>query len=113
MSAGPATYDPMDTTDPSTDGQGAQPTITPTDVAGWMLGQLEAGDWLTQEYAVAEISRRFGEEFVYLNDNGNPAIDKRILRAFRKLTEDTVIWDRWEFAWRKRTTSDGPTRKQE
>lgn len=35
-----------------------------------------------------------GPEFIYENDNGNPAIDKRVLRAFRKASGDTVVWDR-------------------
>jgi hypothetical protein len=86
---------------------------TPQDAAQWMAGELERRGYLEQAYAVAEIERKFGGDFVYQNDNGNPAIDKRIIRAFRKLTEETVIWDRWDFAWRKRRPGDAPSRKQE
>jgi hypothetical protein len=87
----------------------------PRDIARWMLDELEQSKTgrLLQSDAVREIERRFGPEFVYKNDNGNPAIDKRILREFRKLTEDTVIWDRWDFAWRHRRQGDKPSRKQE
>jgi len=68
---------------------------------------------LYQADAATEIAERFGSEFIYTNDNGNPAIDKRILRAFKKITGETVVWDRWDFCWRKRAEADAPGRKQE
>jgi len=34
---------------------------------------------------MSDLAKRFGEEFAYTtNNNGNPAIDRRILKAFRK-----------------------------
>jgi hypothetical protein len=30
--------------------------------------------------------------------------------VFRKLTEDSVVWDRWDRSWRARAESDGPGR---
>ena len=86
---------------------------TPAEIAEWMLAQLTDDDWLYQQNAVSEIEQTFGEEFVYANENGNPAIDRRVLRAFRKISEDTVVWDRWAFAWRLKTADDGPGRKIE
>jgi hypothetical protein len=56
---------------------------------------------------------RFGEQFTYTNDNGNPAIDKRVLKAFRKITGETVVWNRWGSSWRRRTEGDAAGRKQE
>lgn len=76
-----------------------------------MLGELEAKGYLDQEHAVREMEIRFGEEFVYLNDNGNPAIDRRVLAAFRTLTEGEVVWDRSSFVWRKREAWDPPGRQ--
>jgi hypothetical protein len=87
--------------------------VTPEVVAQWLLGQLEQGKRLYQVDAAGEIANRFGDEFIYDNANGNPAIDKRVLRAFRKISSDTVVWDRWDFCWRKRTATDAPGRKQE
>jgi hypothetical protein len=87
--------------------------VTPDAIAEWMLGRLEQGKPLYQSDAVSEIAEKFGDEFTYTNDNGNPAIDKRILRAFRKISGDAVVWDRWDFSWRKRSASDAPGRKQE
>jgi len=87
---------------------------TPGEIAQWMADRLEQQDSsLYQADAVDEIAKRFGEQFTYLNDNGNPAIDKRVLRAFKTITGDTVVWERWDFCWRKRTERDAPGRKQE
>ncbi len=84
-------------------------------IAQWMLSRLEQPGLgrLYQAEAVEEIAAKFDDEHTYLNDNGNPAIDKRILRAFRKISGDGVVWDRWDFCWRKRETGDAPSRKQE
>ncbi len=87
--------------------------VTPGVIAQWMLDELERHQVLYQADAVNSIDREFGAEFTYLNENGNPAIDRRVLRAFRKLTGDTVVWDRWDFCWRKRTERDAPGRLQE
>jgi hypothetical protein len=86
---------------------------TPQDVAAWMLEEVNREGQLYQSEAVDEIEGRFGDEFVYENDNGNPAIARKVLAAFRKLTEETVVWDRWDFCWRLRDESDDPGRKQE
>ena len=39
---------------------------------------------------------------------GNAAISKDVLAAFRKLTKDTVVWDRSTKPWRKRNAYDQP-----
>ncbi len=81
---------------------------TVDDVAQWMKSELENTNWLYQETVVYKIKELFGDTFVYLNANGNLSIDKKVLATFRKLTNDTVIWDRGEKAWRKRTPCPGP-----
>ncbi|HEY3772160.1 MAG TPA: hypothetical protein VGL69_04135 [Solirubrobacteraceae bacterium] len=87
--------------------------VTPETIAQWMMSRLEETGRLYQSDAVQEIAEKFGDEYTYTNDNGNPAIDKRILKAFRIITDDTVIWERWDFCWRKREQGDAPGRKQE
>jgi hypothetical protein len=87
--------------------------VTPETIAQWMVSRLEQEGRLYQSDAVSEIAERFGDEFTYENDNGNPAIDKRVTTAFRKITGDTVVWERWDFCWRKREAGDTPGRKQE
>ncbi len=39
---------------------------------------------------------------------GNAAISKDVLAAFRKLTKDTVVWDRSTKPWWKRNAYDQP-----
>lgn len=83
-------------------------TATPDDVARWMLDELERNQRLSQVDAVIGIARAFGPEFLYENRNSRPAIDKRVLRAFRSLADATVIWDRAEFCWLQRQGDAGP-----
>jgi hypothetical protein len=86
------------------------PTVD--DVTKWMMGELEKGP-LYQDKAAWEIKQRFGDEFVYSNDNGNPAIEKSVLNRFRKISGDGVVWSRGDFCWRLRTARDKPGRQQD
>jgi hypothetical protein len=88
-------------------------STTPIDVAEWMLEELKRVDYLYQETVVCEISSKFGDEFTYLNDNGNLAISKKVLSAFKKLNDGEVVWERGEKAWRFRQSYDSAGRQQE
>jgi hypothetical protein len=66
-----------------------------------------------QDQVVEEIAERFGEEFTYENENGNPAIDKAVLKEFRKLSSEQVVWVRGERCWRLRERDDAAGRQQE
>lgn len=92
---------------------GSGEDATPESIAQWMLDRLEHTGHLYQADAVTGIEKTFGPGWLYTNDNGNPAIYKGILRAFHKITDGIVVWDRWDFCWRKRTEQDAPSRKQE
>lgn len=85
---------------------------TPDDVAQWMLSELKRVKYLYQETVVYDISSKFGEDFTYYNDSGNPAIGKKGLAAFKKRTGDSVIWERGERMWRFREKHDEPGRQQ-
>jgi hypothetical protein len=85
---------------------------TAAEVARWMLTQLNEEEYLYQSYVVAEIEEKFGDAFVYYNANGNPAISPAVLKEFRRLTGDIVIWNRAERYWRKREEWDEPGRRQ-
>jgi hypothetical protein len=82
------------------------------DVAEYMLQYLTKERYLYQEVIVYKIKNDFGDEFVYINQNGNLAIDRRVLTEFRKLTEGTVVWERGQRVWRKRESYDPPNRRQ-
>jgi hypothetical protein len=88
-------------------------SFTPTDVAIWMLSELKRDGTLYQEVAASEIEKRFGQAFTPINENGNYSIRRDVLAAFRKLTDNTVIWERGERMWRKRQGYDSPGRQQD
>jgi len=90
---------------------GNVPMSTPEDVARWMLEALEKAGYLYQWEAILEIQSRFGADFTYLNESRNFAIDRRVLRAFRNLTEDTVVWRRTQCCWARRGPHDPPQRQ--
>lgn len=89
------------------------PTPTSSDVADWLLAEVQRVGFLEQDTAAFEIERRFGSEHVYTNENGNMAISRPVLSAFRKISNSEVVWERRERLWRKRDTFDGPGRLQD
>lgn len=80
--------------------------MTPREVAEWMLQQQGGKTWLDQESIVYKIHKECGSEHTYTNGNGNLAISKEVLKEWRKLTEDTHVWDRGSRGWRLRTNRD-------
>ena len=68
--------------------------------------------FLYQDTVVFQVIEKFGEKYTYTNQNGNLAIDKKVLKEFRKLTGDTVIWERGERLWRFREDYDEAGRQQ-
>jgi hypothetical protein len=86
--------------------------ITAEMVAFWMLNEIEKDGVLYQETAVFDIAEKFGEKFTSENERGNASIDKTVLAAFRKISENLVVWVRGERMWRKRENYDEPGRQQ-
>lgn len=86
--------------------------VSTADVATWMLEKLRDEGLLYQEVVVHEIAERFGERFTYHNANGNLAISRAVLDAFRKLSGDDMVWCRSERYWRPREQWDLPGRQQ-
>jgi hypothetical protein len=86
--------------------------VTPATVARWMLEEIERKGDLFQMDAAEGIAAKFGAAFTYENQRGNPAIGPRVLKAFNKLTADTVVWEYWGRYWRKRQPGDKPGRSQ-
>ncbi|MHC2993899.1 MAG: hypothetical protein IBV53_00110 [Candidatus Atribacteria bacterium] len=80
--------------------------IKAVDVANWMLSQITKKRELYQNEVVYLIEDKFGPKFVYENRLGNAAINREVLKEFRKLTEETVVWSRNERCWRIRSTDD-------
>ena len=87
--------------------------LTAKDVAEYMKKQLDQQKYLYQEVIVYEIEAKFGSDFVYINENGNLAIGRNVLKEFRKITPN-VVWERGERCWRLREEYDEPdSRMQE
>lgn len=75
------------------------------EVAEWMAESLLEHGLLYQHEAAFDIRRRFGEEFVFINRNGNWAISPEVLEAFRSMTPD-VVWGPRQRLWRLRESHD-------
>ena len=82
-----------------------------TEIANWLYEKVKEGDYVYQETVVSEIEEVFGEEYVYSNYNGNMAIDKDVLKAFRKTSPD-VVWNRVERYWRLKDENDDAEGRQ-
>ena len=83
-----------------------EPTITDADVAQWMKDEFDKKDYcLYQEEVARGIVKKFGKQFTHQKENGNPAISKKVLKIFRRLTPDAV-WSRGELGWMRRDPDD-------
>lgn len=85
-------------------------SATPKEIAEWMHEQLGTGELYQSELA-DKIIKTFGKQNTYTNANGNPAINKEILKEFNKLTQEDVVWSRSGQYWRKRKESDPPGKR--
>ncbi|UQZ87478.1 hypothetical protein SK3146_06780 [Paenibacillus konkukensis] len=73
--------------------------MTASDIAEWMLKKVEFDGILYQQDAVNYIRTHFGEEFIYVNENGNASISKEVKKLFKKMHRGRVAWDRDGFFW--------------
>ena len=78
----------------------------------WMLAQLEKDGCIYQDDAVDFLIRAECEELLRENNDGNQVLSKRVLDAFRKLTEVDVVWIKPDRYWRYRVDEDEPGRDQ-
>jgi hypothetical protein len=92
-------------------GMAEEQHVTAGDVARWMADQI-AEHGLLDQAAAETIGRTFGTAFVDENGNGTWGIARPVLAAFRKLTADTVVWERSGQLWRHRMPGDPPGRRQ-
>ena len=71
-------------------------------VAEFMINEILEKGYVYQEYLVHDIQEKFGEEYVYVNENGNLAISKKVLNEFKKLKDvNGIEWDNRERCWTK------------
>ncbi len=82
------------------------------DVAEWMLARVKDDGFLPQYLAAAMIRRDFGEDFVLRTNKHNVAIIVDVLKEFRKLSGDDVVWERGKGRWAWRQKFHKPGRSQ-
>jgi hypothetical protein len=85
---------------------------TPSEVAQWMLDTIQEKGELTQSNAYYFINKQFGTGFTTVTNSGSPSIKTGVLNAFKKISEELVIWERGDKKWRKREFYDAPGRQQ-
>ncbi len=79
---------------------------TLNDAAAWMAERLRRERVLYQDDAAYGLQQKFGDRAVYVNPNGNLAIQPEVLKAFGDATGKDVVWDQSERAWRYREAQD-------
>lgn len=74
---------------------------THKEVAEWMFGEIGYIN-ISQLWLANEISKVFGNEYIYYTVSGNIAINKDVLKEFRKISKGQIDWDKGSKAWRKK-----------
>lgn len=72
---------------------------TAQEVAEWMVKEIRFTGTLHQSAAIEYVKANFGEQFVFVNENGNASLSKDVKKAFRKLHGGRIAWDRDGFLW--------------
>lgn len=80
-------------------------------VGQWMADQFNRKGKIYQREIVDQIEELFGSDFIYLNQNGNPAIRQIVLDEFHKLTNQTAVWVKSMYSWRTRRPGDDPAKR--
>tara|TARA_A100001391_G_scaffold147670_1_gene105169 strand:- start:194 stop:481 length:288 start_codon:yes stop_codon:yes gene_type:complete len=91
----------------------AEESVSPKEVAEFMVSQIGAGGTLYQQTAAIRIRKQFGEDFTYRNKQRNWGIVPEVLAEFKKLTtggENDLVWVRSSQYWRRRKPTDKPGR---
>ncbi|MNW64072.1 hypothetical protein D3C74_423180 [compost metagenome] len=73
--------------------------VTAQEVAEWMVKEIRFTGTLHQTAAIEYVKANFGEQFVFVNENGNASLSKDVKKAFRKLHAGRIAWDRDGFLW--------------
>jgi len=74
-------------------------SVTKVEIADWMIHEIETRGYLHQADAAQWIEAKFGPEWIYENENGNPAIYPGVLREFRRRKSDRISWENADKSW--------------
>ena len=80
-------------------------------VVQWMLNKILEEDCIYQDDVVDYLTKEKQENLLTENSDGNIVIGSKVLSAFRKQTENTVVWVKSDRYWRHRCDEDEPGRE--
>ncbi|WP_180084865.1 hypothetical protein [Acinetobacter sp. YH12145] len=80
-------------------------------VIQWMLTALEKDECLYQEDVVDYLVKQNQMDFLKENQDGNLVLKLSVNSAFKKKTEETVVWVKPDRYWRYRVPEDEPGRE--
>ena len=80
--------------------------IHPTDVANWMLGEIERDGCIYQDDVVDYLVKAKADHLLRENSDGNLVVGKAVLDSFLRLTNDKVVWVKPDRYWRPRVAED-------
>lgn len=80
-------------------------------IASWMIDKLQSDGCLYQDDVVDYIVRGGNESLLQENSEGNLVLDRTLLKRFKDLTTDNVVWIQSDFYWRYRVVEDDVGRK--
>lgn len=78
-----------------------------------MVAEIERAGCVYQDVVVDLLRTEEAEQFIYSNRHGNPGLTADVLKAFDRLTADTVVWIKPAYYWRRRVDQDAPGRQQQ
>ena len=74
--------------------------------AKWMQSELERDGCLYQDDAVDFAVKSKADSLLRENANGNLVLGRKLLKEFRKLNENDVVWVKPDRYWRFRVPED-------
>lgn len=80
-------------------------------VVQWMLDNLEKDGCLYQEDVVDYLIKNDQVDFLKENADGNLVLKLSVNSAFKKKTEENVVWVKPDRYWRYRVPEDEPGRE--
>lgn len=82
-----------------------------SDVIQWMLANLDKDGCLYQEDVVDYLVKNDLMDLLKENPDGNLVLKLSVNSAFKKKTEDNVVWVKPDRYWRYRVPEDEPGRE--
>lgn len=80
------------------------------DATLWMLSKLKQDGCIYQDDVVDYLVKANAEDLLRENADGNLVVGAPLLKAFREVTEDSVVWVKPDKYWRWRVPEDEPGR---